>query len=1013
MDEVENPALPAAGETSPTIRPVDAKEDGEVREQILPVLPSKPPRPGMKRESSANPPLQPPPAPPVMEDFPAEAPDSLTLADLKRIRETFPHTNPQVEKETLQDFGRVYNFEYQDAQSFPAELEEWFSYSKVEERRLKRCKAAFDLRWRTGKDWLSVTEDERRAYVEKLVAEIRAGLDPQEALQNLVYITLGVWEETAGQHEGYNIEELFTDCQRGGSRIKDYGSSTLQIQWILAMVDTLHSCGALPVIYKSLQQTCDVSFDSTSAESYTRNETPPKRGDETMELWCSLTLMYVLIEVARTSASPSGQALKNAILALEPNLLNCFTRIVARLRWDETAPVPLTKMLLLSWKAVLVSFGGIEDVETIKRSLREDSDEKDDRGQPIITASPLDYHLFRQEISSKYPAYNPPPPLFPLEPENNSILPPLKHRQPTPVVNEVVSATGPIVGTNSIIHQPIHIATPAPSPPPSPAAPGKAGKKQNYQTNQMFPFLYPPLEADSNALGGKGTTELQDALVGRKWEGADIPTSILEAAELFAKRMRATRAMKQLWTARVDFMKYERGWKSIGEDQDIDDEDFEILPAPSLDETAEQGRPLPSSGVQAKLAAVDKYYQDSLPYLQSVVIVLLKAVLHNVTDLVTRGGNSLQAGIQFTDSNGTANGAPKPAENGDAEESTEELDRLRSQEIAGKALSAILLLLLKWFKVNHILQYEYMSQLLLDSNYVPLVLKLWQTQEIGRACHMPLEREDSNFFYLCQMNSRKGAPQSKSFAIDDESEDEAAPPPIKLKRNSNQTSQQALPPPDMMHPPEIDELGYPLTLLPVTPIETYSYRNVFSAINYLRVLQKVTRRKTHRALLLVSYKSSNHLKKTLKIPVQQLRYYTLKLFKSQVPFCGRKWRQGNMKIITAVWLSVPAELRDDWLTGGGGGIGGAFLGDVDGTVDDALPLEQSLRALTHFWNIKTYPDMMGIDNKAGLLQEEVDFFQREIEKIEAVRAFMLGDEESFEEVTQQDAEAWQGPIEGY
>ena len=89
----------------------------------------------------------------------------------------------------------------------------------------------------------------------------------------------------------------------------------------------------------------------------------------------------------------------------------------------------------------------------------------------------------------------------------------------------------------------------------------------------MFPFLYPPLDTSSNELGGRGSTELQDALVGRKWEGSDIPASILEAAELFAKRMRATRAMKQLWKARVDFMKQERGWRD--EDKDIAD-DFKL-----------------------------------------------------------------------------------------------------------------------------------------------------------------------------------------------------------------------------------------------------------------------------------------------------------------------------------------------------------------------------------------------------------------------------------------------------
>lgn len=1037
MDEVENPALPAADESSPTIPPIAddtqpavplvTAEDEELSGTAVvepDVPPPKPPRPPLKRDHSSGsviPPQQLPPAPPAAtaEELSQEAPDSLTLADLKRIRSTFPHTATPLEREQLLDYRRVYDFEYQDAQSFPVELEEWFSYSEEEDSKLRRCKSVFNEQWRASEedkqDWVESSEESRRNYIEVQIEALRNGEEEAviAALQNLTYIGLGVWEETAGRQEGTPLKDLFPNSDQGGAKLEDYGSSNLQLQWIIDMVESLRSTGAMKAIYETLRKICEDDFQSAPSELPGRSDSLPRRADESMELWCCLTLMYLFVEIARTTAGTHGQALKNDLLALEPNFLNYLTQIVARLRWDETAPIPLTKMLLLAWKTILVSFGGLQDIEHIKSTLREDKDEMDARGKPIITASPLDYHLFRQEINSKYPAYQPPEPLFPLEPENNSILPPLKHRRPS-AASDASFTSAPSAGTGSIMHQPVHIATPAPSPPPSPGGPGKAGKKQNYQTNQMFPFLYPPLDENSNELGGKGSTELQDALVGRRWEGKDIPTSILEAAELFAQRMRATRGMKQLWETRIDYMKYERGWKGSADLDNNDVDDFELVPEPEKEESAEQGEPLQQTDEQRKLGAVNDYYRDSLPHLQSVVIVLLKAVLQNVTDLVTKGNgqNGLQAGFQFNEPNGV-NGSVKPVENGNAhvehgENTSEELDKLRSQEIAAKALSAVLLLLLKWFKLNHILQYEYMTQLLLDSNYVPLILKLWQTHEIGRACHYPLDREESNFFYFCQSTSRQGAPkpQEKPSApvVEDDSEDDAAPPPIKMNRDDQGSS--FLPEPDYNLPPEIDELGYPQTPLPPSPINTYSWRNIFTSINYLRVLQKITRRKTHRSLLLVSYKSSIHLKKTLKIPVHQLRYYTLKLFKSQVPFCGRKWRQGNMKIITAVWLSVPAELRDDWLSGGGGGMGGACIGDVDGTVEDALPLEQSMRALTHWWNVRHFREAMGVDE--GLVrEEEVGFFERELEKLDVAR-IVLGEEEGGEGEGE-----WHGPVEGY
>lgn len=258
---------------------------------------------------------------------------------------------------------------------------------------------------------------------------------------------------------------------------------------------------------------------------------------------------------------------------------------------------------------MLLCFGGIENVNNVKLSFQDNVEETDKRGQPVITTSPLDYHLFRQEISSKYPAYQPPQPLFPFEPDNNTILPPLRHRQAKLDGTDpfMPGVSIPSISSSSIMHQPVHIATPAPSPPPSPAGPGgKGGKKQNYQTNQMFPLLYPPLDSSSNDLGGRGSTELQDTLVGRKWQGSDVPMSILEAAELFAKRMRATRAMKQLWETRVDFMRYERGWEEDQEDVDVgklsldDEEKSKTAGVPPPEKT--------QSDVEKRLAAVEQFY---------------------------------------------------------------------------------------------------------------------------------------------------------------------------------------------------------------------------------------------------------------------------------------------------------------------------------------------------------------------------------------------------------------------
>lgn len=73
------------------------------------------------------------------------------------------------------------------------------------------------------------------------------------------------------------------------------------------------------------------------------------------------------------------------------------------------------------------------------------------------------------------------------------------------------------------------------------------------------------------------------------------------------------------------------------------------------------------------------------------------------------------------------------------------------------------------------------------------------------------------------------------------------------------------------------------------------------------------------------------LKRVLRVPHPMLQLHVLKLIKSQVPFCGRKWRQcegeyydylssadnltANMKVITSIYLNCRPDLRDEWLTG--------------------------------------------------------------------------------------------------
>ena len=77
----------------------------------------------------------------------------------------------------------------------------------------------------------------------------------------------------------------------------------------------------------------------------------------------------------------------------------------------------------------------------------------------------------------------------------------------------------------------------------------------------------------------------------------------------------------------------------------------------------------------------------------------------------------------------------------------------------------------------------------------------------------------------------------------------------------------------------------------IEQVTEYSWRNFFSTINFAKIMQKLSKGRSHRIWMLVQYKSSAVLKRVLRVNHPLLQLHVLKLIKSQVPFCGRKWRQ--------------------------------------------------------------------------------------------------------------------------
>ena len=179
------------------------------------------------------------------------------------------------------------------------------------------------------------------------------------------------------------------------------------------------------------------------------------------------------------------------------------------------------------------------------------------------------------------------------------------------------------------------------------------------------------------------------------------------------------------------------------------------------------------------------------------------------------------------------------------------IDVNRHKEIIIKAVSSILLLLLKHYKINHIYQFEYISQQLMFANCIPLVLKFFN-QNISA--------------YITAKNTIS--------LIDF--------PACVIGEQPELTA---------------DTLEFGET-------QAYCWRNVFSCINLLRILNKLTKWKHSRIMMLVVFKSAPILKRALKVRHAMLQLYVLKLLKMQAKYLGRQWRKSNMKTMSAIYQKV-------------------------------------------------------------------------------------------------------------
>jgi hypothetical protein len=192
--------------------------------------------------------------------------DSLSLTQLRSlVREM-----PKAEKPS-------YTFVYNDASSFPEEIEEWFSYSPDDQNALQDAKRSFIREWvmynglkeddgsaylKGDIDWTEVDDADRQRFVQDAIAilgEEDSSPSVCASLERLVYIALGCWHETAGQDiSPMNRAEAGEDGTPPSPNNFDrsFRQSSLQLKWIKQNVQLMCNAGGFNPVYELFKNSC-------------------------------------------------------------------------------------------------------------------------------------------------------------------------------------------------------------------------------------------------------------------------------------------------------------------------------------------------------------------------------------------------------------------------------------------------------------------------------------------------------------------------------------------------------------------------------------------------------------------------------------------------------------------------------------------------------------------------------------------------------------------------------------
>ncbi|XP_059165512.1 striatin-interacting protein 1-like isoform X2 [Physella acuta] len=730
------------------------------------------------------------------------------------------------------------DFNYADADKHEFETAELYSYT--EDSEFASNQACFEelAKAHGFEKWTSLSYDDQIRFVVGLQDDLEVTERDKrvKAIQGLLYLVQGVFGECKSQNHMYDVS------RRCVLLYLDLGLYTSLVQLLAMEVENSNS--ALLALRK-----------------------PAVSITDSRELRFILNILYIMVETARTADidkdlnDPVSQKLVEAremfkeelvqpVFGEDPLSVLLFT-MVTRFCSGSAPHYPMKKVLLLLWKVVLLTLGGLRELEKKKNEVR------------------IKHNL-----------------------------PPLSEDMYT-VCETMRPASPPASAADLIEHQ-------------VPRRGIRAGKRSSL---------------DDSFEAGLARDEEDDLMDGLKTNSDDDspPTPPRPATPTISHRSLPWKPKVRLKDLE-NFLDHTRQ-KFVGFEVKNDHSSLAGLPHPihegvkvlkqhlyiSLsevqikreEEIAKNPLSLPETEVENTPA--ERLYHAMLSNLPQYMIALLKLLLAAApTSKAKTESINILSDVLPDEMPTTVLQSMKLG-----------IDVNRHKEIIVKAISGLLLLLLKHLKLNHIYQFEFTSQHLVFANCIPLVLKFFN-QDI-----------------VAYVNAKNSIP-----ALDFPENVLGDQPELTAENIESGDSQ------------------------------PNCWRNIFSCINLLRILNKLTKWKHSRTMMLVVFKSAPILKRALKVRHPMMQLYILKLLKMQTKYLGRQWRKSNMKTMSAIYQKVRHRLGDDW----------AYGNDMDARPWDFQAEECALRACVDRFNNRRYtsggcaePDFRPVDNNIlSLLGQNIE-----------------------------------------